>query len=146
MITLLVGVLEPVGLVVVGCVAGYYCPNGTGALTASNSCNTPTRFCVSGSANFSLTQAGYFAVAGVSGLYVGESKCEAGWYCVDGVAFACPAGRFGAVEGSVNASCDGSCVSGYYCPGGSVSSQQEECGSAGQYCPEVSSVGVGSRD
>ncbi|CAM9366264.1 unnamed protein product, partial [Ectocarpus sp. 8 AP-2014] len=45
--------------------------------------------------------------------------CPVGRYCVGGVSWPCPAGRFGASERSVNSSCTGLCGPGHYCPEGS---------------------------
>jgi hypothetical protein len=65
---------------------------------------------------------------------VNVRPCDAGSYCVSGLVYACPAGRFGAVSGLGSALCSGPCTAGYYCVAGSVSSRAEECG-AGFYCP-----------
>ncbi|DAZ95639.1 TPA: hypothetical protein N0F65_002268 [Lagenidium giganteum] len=47
-----------------------------------------------------------------------QTKCEPGFYCVQGVRTACPAGSFGNTSGLSTSSCSGLCPLGYYCPGG----------------------------
>ena len=49
----------------------------------------------------------------------------------------CPAGRYGSAQGSSNATCDGACDVGYYCPPGSTSPRQLPCGSPSVYCGVV---------
>lgn len=83
--------------------------------------------------------------AGCSGL------CDKGFYCNPNSTWstqaACPAGRYGGEEGlkteDCSSSCDGAggncdptvCEPGYYCPSGSVSGQENECGGEGVFCP-----------
>lgn len=70
------------------------------------------------------------------GAHVDQAQCEPGFYCLgDGLKRACPAGRYGAAYGLGSAACSGICASGYYCPKGSVSPQQESCGDADVFCP-----------
>ena len=115
---------------------GYYCPTGTGDLTQFQ-CASPTTYCPAGASLYSSTQSGYYAVAGANGLFVSQSLCEAGRYCVAGVAQSCTAGRYGASTGMTNSSCTGVCQQGYYCAAGSASPQAAPCGSASRFCPEV---------
>ena len=117
--------------------AGNICPTGTGVLTTINYCSSPTTYCPLGSSTYSYTDAGYYAVATLGRLYKNECLCEAGRYCVAGVASACPAGRYGDDTGSTNASCVGVCSAGFYCPAGSTSPTQQPCGSESVYCPQV---------
>lgn len=78
------------------------------------------------------------ASAGVA-TRVATRQCPAGAYCEgDGVARLCPAGRFGAAAGQSDAACSGLCASGFFCPPGSVSPTQFECGDESVYCPEGS--------
>lgn len=56
---------------------------------------------------------------------------------------ACPAGRFGAIAGLTDASCSGSCHSGFYCPLASSNEKMLPCGGTGVYCPQGSLVPVG---
>ena len=116
---------------------GYYCPTGTAKLEPSNSCSTPLTYCPLGSANYSLTDEGYYANVQAGGLAYNQTLCEPGRYCVDGVAFPCAAGRYGDGAGVTSATCSGVCQPGYYCPAGSISPAQQTCGAATVYCPEV---------
>ena len=117
------------------CWAGYYCPPGTGS--PSLQCDLPTSYCPTGSALPVNTSAGYFAVAIAGGLFVNQSQCSAGRYCQGGVSYPCPAGRYGTATGETNEQCIGNCTQGYYCPPGSASPTQEECGAADVVCPSV---------
>lgn len=49
---------------------------------------------------------------------------------------ACSAGRYGASAGLFGSYCSGPCQAGYYCPIGSTSATELECGAEGFYCPE----------
>lgn len=48
-----------------------------------------------------------------------QTRCPIGSYCLGGVSFPCPAGRFGASQMSVDSSCSGVCSEGHFCPEGS---------------------------
>jgi hypothetical protein len=50
-----------------------------------------------------------------------------------------PSGFFGAASGAVAATCSGPCRAGFYCPPGSVSNNEKECG-LGFYCPAQSAA------
>jgi hypothetical protein len=54
-------------------------------------------------------------------------ECQYGTYCLNGTIFDCPAGRYGNALGLSSSSCSGACRSGYYCPVGSVQSNQVPC-------------------
>ena len=70
-----------------------------------------------------------------------EHKCEKGSFCIDGVRHLCPAGRYGSKDGETDPECTGPCKAGYYCPVGSSSPTQFECGDkANVYCPESSDI------
>ncbi|CAM9410937.1 unnamed protein product [Ectocarpus sp. 12 AP-2014] len=64
-----------------------------------------------------------------------QAECEPGHFCVGGVRFPCPGGRFGASAREVRPQCQGECAGGWYCPEGSVSANQVPCGAANLYCP-----------
>jgi hypothetical protein len=50
-----------------------------------------------------------------------------------------PAGFFGAASGAVAATCSGPCRAGFFCPPGSVSNNERECG-LGFFCPAQSAA------
>ena len=95
-------------------------------------------YCPQASETAAFTSSGWYAIATTAGLYYNQSECEAGWYCIDGVARRCRSGRYGNERGMSDADCSGVCERGYYCPEGSTSSREEECGGEWLYCPEVS--------
>ena len=79
-----------------------------------------------------------------------EFECEPGYYCVGGLRYICPAGRYGSkrrahsetvAEGPLTA-CEGLCATGYYCPEGSTSPYALPCGAASKICPEGSAVPI----
>ena len=79
---------------------------------------------------------------GASGGFALEFPCEAGHFCVNGMRFACPAGRYGARGQSTDPRCDGPCAAGYYCPAGSTDATARVCGPKGDasvFCPPGSS-------
>jgi protocatechuate 3,4-dioxygenase beta subunit len=54
----------------------------------------------------------------------------------------CAPGRYGNASGYTNSYCTGTCHKGYYCPAGSTSPTQIECGDNTVYCPEGSGYPV----
>ncbi|CAN0429086.1 unnamed protein product, partial [Ectocarpus sp. 8 AP-2014] len=106
------------------CPAGWYCPPGAIDPFAL-ACGGPEHYCPEGSGRPLPVDRGFFAggvgsdLSGASGGFSLQSRCPVGRYCVGGVSWPCPAGRFGASERSVNSSCTGLCGPGHYCPEGS---------------------------
>lgn len=121
------------------CTTGHYCPEGSPVPIA----------CPPG------TYGGELGLknADCSGL------CDFGHFCPSGsnisAQIECPPGSFGNVRGlgsfHCNASCDAvaypevacvatKCSPGYFCPSGSNSSEQAECGGAEVYCPSGSAI------
>ena len=106
----------------------------------------------------------YPCPAGTYGSSLGLSTpsctdiCPLGHYCPLGspVPTPCPAGRYGNTTGlttkecaadcrEIDAVCDSSvslCREGFFCPPGSTSSEQNECGSPGVFCPQGSSLPI----
>ena len=76
----------------------------------------------------------------VSVLRSKEMECEPGHYCLQGLRYRCPAGRYGALRRETNPTCQGSCAEGYYCQWSSISPYANPCGSAEKICIEGSSV------
>ncbi|EEY65353.1 uncharacterized protein PITG_17008 [Phytophthora infestans T30-4] len=66
-------------------------------------------------------------------------SCEPGAFCVDGKKFLCPAGRYGDKLAETSPLCAGLCTRGYFCPEGSTSPTQIECGGDGFICRTGSS-------
>lgn len=60
-------------------------------------------------------------------------QCPPGTTCVDGVARACPAGRWSGAAGESLAACS-PCFAGFYCPSGSIRPTQRLCGNESFYC------------
>ena len=54
------------------------------------------------------------------------------------LAAVCGGGRYGSEAGLGTADCSGPCARGHYCPDGSTSPTQHECGGSHVFCPEAS--------
>lgn len=65
----------------------------------------------------------------------GYRDCEPGYYCVDGVRIACPAGVYGNSSSLNSPSCSGPCPPGYFCPPGTKAPTSFVCGNSSVYCP-----------
>ncbi|GLD94486.1 hypothetical protein PINS_up003097 [Pythium insidiosum] len=114
------------------CPPGFFCPLGT-AQFDKNPCNDRQSFCRQGSAVPTPVSAGYFTVTAATGdVRVDQQICPVGSYCVNGIAYLCPAGTFGATTGLATPQCSGRCPDGYTCAAGSTSPTSSPC-PAGQY-------------
>ena len=133
------------------CPAGYVCPAGTATVGVSPSaaCIDKGNYCPKKSIEPLAVPAGHMTTLDSNGRAVSVEPCTVGTWCVNGVVAKCAAGKFGASTGLQTNECSGSCSSGYYCPIGSKSAVEEECGNlavrAGEnpvkyYCP----AGVGT--
>ncbi|POM78126.1 Hypothetical protein PHPALM_4382 [Phytophthora palmivora] len=122
------------------CAAGYYCPQGS-IVAQAVACATSAVFCPQGSAQPTTTDRGYCAISEgtVAGArWYGQRKAKPGEFAWRGSCYPCPAGRYGSEEMETRPTCSGPCDAGYYCPPGSTSPTQHECGSASVYCPAAS--------
>lgn len=123
------------------CPAGWYCPEGTEDPYQHPCYANPSVYCPKGSARPLQTPEGYFATdphIAAGGGFAAIDRCPQGTYCLGGVRYNCPAGRYGLITGSFNASCTGPCQVGFYCPAGSALPTQHACGSPAFYCPPMS--------
>jgi len=103
------------------CKRGYFCPPGS-IISAPHHCGSPRYYCPEGSPFPSVADEGHFTSNGSS-----QSTCPPGSFCVGGVAYLCPAGRYGSSTGLSSNVCDGPSEAGYYTPIGSTSSRQFPC-------------------
>lgn len=69
-----------------------------------------------------------------------EIECPKGYFCVGAIRYKCFAGYFGSSTKNTDGMCDGTCAFGHYCPEGSTTSKQIECGGSDVYCPEGSAL------
>jgi hypothetical protein len=125
------------------CPAGWYCPVGTVRSTDFPCGSSTHTFCPEGSTRPTPTTLGFYTTEPQhtrGGGFSSEKRCPPGSYCIEGVRTLCPAGRFGAIHESINASCDGLCLPGWYCPAGSITPDQEACGGTDKYCPAGSAT------
>jgi hypothetical protein len=83
---------------VLQCEAGYHCPPGSvSASSVATACNSSLRCCPAGAASPIDVSVGYYAVGRLSNdstmtLFIAQTVCTAGWYCVSGLRLSCPAG------------------------------------------------------
>jgi hypothetical protein len=98
-------------------------------------------FCPLGSEKPQSVYVGYYSVDYTSTIGVmnttrsAERKCEPGSFCMNGGRFLCDRGHWGGVYGLTAGNCSGLCRPGYYCPLGSASSEEVQCGDSNRYCP-----------
>lgn len=125
------------------CPEGFYCPEGT-KLPHQYPCSNDTRiYCPEGSEMPSSVGLGFYTERSsqsvvVGGGYTSQTICPRGSYCISGVRYLCPAGRYGGNIQSINSSCTALCRGGFYCPAGSSLSTQFQCDATDIYCPEGS--------
>jgi hypothetical protein len=129
------------------CPEGFYCPAGSANPFELSCGDTPNYYCPEGSGRPNKTSLGYYAIQSNSSKlygssYVAQVPCPLGSYCIEGVRYLCPAGRYGLKVREYNSSCTGPCRGGYYCPEGSIISTQIQCDGTNIYCPESSALPI----
>ena len=119
------------------CKDGYYCESGS-TRDDQHECGSVDKYCPAGSETPLVVPDGYYSGPEDASETTRSEKtiCPAGYYCVGGEKFECPAGSLGEAGGQWNPTCDGQCPRGYYCVGG----EKHECGSVDKYCPAGSSA------
>jgi hypothetical protein len=126
------------GLASVGCsgscAAGYYCPLGSTSETEVQ-CGSPAVFCPGGTGSPLPVAFGYYTVGSGLATMHAERECEPGSFCVKGVKRLCAFGHYGDRWGHNSSSCAGLCSAGHYCPEGSISPTEVQCGDANKFCP-----------
>ena len=146
------------------CAPGYFCPENStsamqqpcpGIIIIIPSSSLPPLLPISSSSSPSLSSlAGTFgAVQGLTSNLC-SGPCPLGHYCPEATIdpIKCRAGIFGNTTGLIDEHCnsecwvggctDNFCKEGYFCPSGSVTSDQYECGDASVYCPSGSSIPI----
>lgn len=112
-------------------------------------------YCVEGSSVPAVAQLGEYTVGPTPSTRNGTAPCPSGFYCTNGVAHPCPAGRFGCATRLGDPACNGPCTAGFFCAAGSATSQASVCGgnasdpaAPGFFCPAGSGaplvVGLGN--
>jgi hypothetical protein len=83
------------------CPAGYFCPQGTSSAFAFP-CGSADKYCPAGSAVALAVPTGAYStpVTTAATNRTGVAYCTPGTYCLSGVQYVCPAGRFGAAANS----------------------------------------------
>ena len=84
-------------------------------------------FCPEGSASPLPVLPGYYSIGQNKTTRYDQVVCPMGAYCVKGVIYDCPAGRYGRAERLDSANCTGPCAPGHYCPRGSTSRHERPC-------------------
>jgi hypothetical protein len=109
------------------CGAGYYCPMGaTSSKQLPCSLGDPSLFCPPGSAKPLVVSAGFKTILTNDSqdaslfLRVDQVVCNRGHFCIGGLEFPCPLGRYGLTYGLATQTCTDSCSEGEYCPIGST--------------------------
>ena len=80
------------------CTAGYYCTGGTwtynGGIQGRTPCGGNTKYSSSGASSCTTVTSGYYTTGSISTTRTGQTKCEAGNYCTNGVKTACGDGKY----------------------------------------------------
>ncbi len=124
------------------CAAGYTCPASSTSPTQTP-CGGVGVYCPEGSAMAMFAAPGEYTVGPTYATRTGILPCPSGSYCVGGMRSPCEAGTFGCADRLSIPTCNGPCTAGFFCPAGSVSSQQSACGgsasapdAASYFCPQ----------
>jgi hypothetical protein len=123
------------------CDAGFFCDIGSTSPRQKACPHLTSLYCPAGSKTPRPVGQGYYAVDlkdRDGGGYAAQKMCTQGYYCIDGVRTACPAGRFGNKMQEINSSCTGACEPGWWCPPASTSKYERACGNYSVYCPRES--------
>lgn len=118
------------------CDTGFYCPWGSTSHQQSD-CGAANRFCPSASGAPQPAKPGFYTNEDTPETQRrSEAVCPKGHYCIGGLRFSCPPGRFGADFGLTSQLCSGLCSPGYYCPDNATTTNKaKQCGNSGVFCP-----------
>ncbi|CAN0109884.1 unnamed protein product, partial [Ectocarpus fasciculatus] len=97
------------------CAEGYWCPEASWRPDAVP-CGNASYFCRAGSSFPQNVLPSFYSVPEEEKFKSEQKVCEPGYYCLDGVRHACPAGVFGDTKGLMDPNCTARCPVGYYCP------------------------------
>lgn len=100
------------------CEEGYFCPLGSKSKTVSV-CGDHNVYCPVGSDHPLAVDVGFYTTPegdNYQRVKSGQTKCGPGTYCVDGLRYPCPAGRYGTTTHLVHSNCTAICPVGHYCP------------------------------
>eukprot|EP00501_MAST-03F_sp_TOSAG23-6_P002544 GSMAST32.ASY1.ANO1.2683.1 assembled CDS len=126
------------------CSRGHYCPPGSTS-NKEKQCPAGTYvFCPEGSGSPRHVDTGYYTIPLISASSTtrqAQKQCEPGWYCKNGIKNPCPPGVYGRNAGLSTKECSGPCPAGtgFYCPFGSKSAKERQCGRSDVFCPKGSS-------
>ena len=118
------------------CAAGFVCGPGSSS-PWQQPCGSSAHFCPEGASAPTPVAAGHYstgsapalpALAAANATRTGQLQCQAGWWCSQGIARECSAGRYGSSPGLTQAGCSGPCAPGHFCPPGSTSPTPFRCG------------------
>lgn len=116
------------------CSAGYYCPSGS-ISNQQVECGNSSVYCPLGSSIPTPVNIGYYTIGKNVTTRTDQLICEPGYYCIYGMKYICPPGRYGSEQMEAKESCSGLCKGGYYCNAGSTTDTQFLCGNSSWYCP-----------
>ena len=104
------------------CAEGHLCPEGSVTPTPVT-CGNVMVYCPRGSSVPVPVKSGYYTIGfgaaqnadtSAQNTQTGEEQCEPGTYCVGGVRFLCPPGKYGASAGATTSECSGKTHAGFF--------------------------------
>jgi hypothetical protein len=83
------------------CQAGYFCPSASSSATVFQ-CGSADKYCPAGSGSALAVGAGNYStpVTALTTVRTGTAMCGPGSFCLSGVQYVCPAGRYGNSSGA----------------------------------------------
>jgi len=106
----------------------------SGAMSAQNSDMVITQlkrpnqvYCPEGTGNPLVALPGYYTIGNTRTTRFAQQPCQPGTYCVNGIVYDCPAGRFGFTSRLASSECGGPCAVGHYCPSATTSRDEYPC-------------------
>ena len=128
------------------CKEGYACAEGSISITQQE-CGSANVYCATGSAIPTPVSEGYYTIGPFSVQYQQQVSfdettrthqvlCEPGFWCSQGIRYACNHGTYGSTYGLTTSKCSGLCEGGFICNYSSNTAQERNCGlDSSVYCP-----------
>ena len=84
-------------------------------------------YCPEGTNNPVIVLPGYYSTGNTRTTRSSQQPCPPGTYCMDGIMYDCPPGRYGLIARLQSPECSGLCAVGHYCPSASTARDTYPC-------------------